>query len=251
MPPLERVALDSVVICSAGFIGNVLGQALASVSRVARTTCFGTGASTLDALAARPATLAIVDQHPVDVDGLDLIERISALGYARRCLLIADSLTEWSCLRLASETTDSYFDFSVDPLERLPTAVLHLLDGGGYRSSTLREARRRAVQDRTPLDLVLSPTEMIVFSAMADGADDDTVGTRLGMARLTVQSHRQRIMKKLSLRTRVELVFEAQRRGLSRPGARGVIRAGCPSAYAARSRRGRPAVTAGAFTNST
>lgn len=228
----------SILFCGGKFLGDVIDKVIGALTEV---ICYRTSTDGISALLVqeeRPADIVIVCQSLPDADGLDIVKRMEVNGRSARVMLIADPLTEWSCIRLISGAADSFFDLSIDTLPALSTAITQLLGGGSYRSSDLRESRRRVTDGKTPLDLVLSPTEIVVFSMLANGSDDALASEWLGMARLTVQSHRQRIMKKLELRSRVELVQEATRRGIARPGAAGLIRAACPTVYWASSRCG-------------
>ena len=62
----------------------------------------------------------------------------------------------------------------------------------------------------------LSPREREVLPMLADGHSNQEIGEQLVISPYTVQTYRQRIMQKLNLHSRSELLKYAIRRGLIR-----------------------------------
>jgi DNA-binding NarL/FixJ family response regulator len=77
-------------------------------------------------------------------------------------------------------------------------------------------ANARAGATDTPTD-PLTPRELEVLKLIAEAHTSDQIALELGIARRTVDRHRENILSKLGMRDRVELTRYAIRRGLVEP----------------------------------
>ena len=81
-----------------------------------------------------------------------------------------------------------------------------------------RSRVKRASIDAPPPDdahPVLTNRELEVLQLVAEGGTTKSIGVRLSISAKTVDTHRQNIMKKLSLRTVAELTKYAIREGIT------------------------------------
>lgn len=69
----------------------------------------------------------------------------------------------------------------------------------------------------------LSPREFEVFTLLGGGNTDEEAAARLGLSSRTVRIHRERIMRKLRLDTRGDLMREASLCGAVRLTTRGLV----------------------------
>jgi two-component system response regulator NreC len=91
-------------------------------------------------------------------------------------------------------------------------AVHHAARGEEYVSPGVAaglEILRRAVDEDG-----LSPREVEVLRLIALGHTSAEIAAKLELSRRTIEAHRARILRKLGLRTRADLVQVALRRGL-------------------------------------
>jgi DNA-binding NarL/FixJ family response regulator len=95
-----------------------------------------------------------------------------------------------------------------------PSTTRRLLD---IFASTLPSA---STTGTPPLDVLapLTQRERQVFTEMASGASNSEIADRLTLSENTVKTHVNRVLAKLSLRDRVQVVIFAYETGLSRPG---------------------------------
>ncbi len=104
--------------------------------------------------------------------------------------------------------------------------------GGNYFSASLRMTECDG--GVPPLSALLTVSELQVFAVIGDGTDDGQTAERLGLSATTIHTYRQRIMRKLGLQTRAELIKEALRRGIVRLGEDRVLRPGFDEALQGR-----------------
>jgi DNA-binding NarL/FixJ family response regulator len=99
-------------------------------------------------------------------------------------------------------------------LEHLTTAIHVVLDGGLYLDPALTD---RPAASAAPLPLVLSADltsrEIDVASMTARGFTNAEIAAELTLSVKTVESHKTRLMRKLGLRTRAQLVRYGLYRG--------------------------------------
>jgi RNA polymerase sigma factor (sigma-70 family) len=70
-------------------------------------------------------------------------------------------------------------------------------------------------KDKDAVDLdILSQRERQVLELVGEGLNNHDIGKRLGLSPKTIARHRERIMKKLNMHSRTELVKFAIRTGL-------------------------------------
>jgi DNA-binding NarL/FixJ family response regulator len=105
------------------------------------------------------------------------------------------------------------------PPDEILEAVHQVLGGVRYLPPAMPTdeiERLVANADAWPLEHLTS-REREVFSLMVEGCSNDDIATRLFIARRTVETHRHRVMHKLSARSLVDLVRIALRHGIVVP----------------------------------
>jgi DNA-binding NarL/FixJ family response regulator len=198
----------------------------------------GSGAEALDRLHATPATLAIFGLTLPDCDGLDLVEKVLAEKLAERSLVVSGRQDERVRHRMRQIRVDGYFDTEHGGVDLLKTALRSISAGRNFFCTPTLSAPHSS-DGPLPLDRLLSPTELQVLAVIGDGSDNSVAAERLGMAGNTVQTHRQHIMNKLAVQTRVDLVRVAIRRGIIRIMPDRILRPGFEEELKQRASRSR------------
>jgi DNA-binding NarL/FixJ family response regulator len=108
----------------------------------------------------------------------------------------------------------SSFALKIQPVVEILEAVHATLVGGRYLCPVMRDQVERLLgQDaKSPLEF-LTPREREVFEMLVAGCSNERAAHSLGIAARTVETHRQRIMRKLDAHSMADLVRLAARWG--------------------------------------
>ena len=102
--------------------------------------------------------------------------------------------------------------------DELITAIRDVLDGKRYLSPPLSESDVEAFVDQTEGQRdrfqMLTPREKQVLRLVAEGCTNADTALKLNLSVRTIEVHRSRLMRKLSLTNQAELMRFAVQRGL-------------------------------------
>lgn len=163
--------------------------------------------------------VAILDVSLADGNGLPLIEELSAVSPATRCLVLSVSVdcetvsraVELGAAGFVSKGTGS--SELISALEHAVAEELYL--DGAAQAAFARTVDRRAGQelDRSRFDR-LTCREREVFRRLANGLGAKQIAYELGISRKTVDVHRSHIVEKLELHDALDIVRMAARLGV-------------------------------------
>jgi DNA-binding NarL/FixJ family response regulator len=196
--PLFRTGLETV---------------LSSVSELKVVAHAGSLDETMRVVASTRVDLAIVDILLPHGDGVavtralhDRRSPVKILG-----LSVLDEPVRAAALLRAGASS---FALKTQPVPEILDAVQATLSGGRYLCPSMREAVEHLLgQDgKLPLES-LTPREREVFEMLVAGSSNERAAHSLGIASRTVETHRQRIMRKLDAHSMADLVRLAARWG--------------------------------------
>lgn len=184
----------------------------------------GTGAQTLRRVGDLDPDVILMDIRMPDGDGIDTTSRLTAAGVRARVLVLTTfDLDEY--VYRAMRAGASGFLLKDATREQLADAVRAVHAGDALLAPALT---RRIVEDycRAPspdraaviADRRLSEREVEVVELVAEGLSNAELAERLVIGETTVKSHVGRILAKLDLRDRVQIVVFAYESGIVRPG---------------------------------
>jgi DNA-binding NarL/FixJ family response regulator len=180
------------------------------------------------ARAHKPDVMLMDIRMPV-LDGIAATERITsdpALAAVRVIVLTTFDLDEYvyGALRAGA----SGFLLKDAPPEDIRRAILEVVDGGALIAPTVTRrliaefaARPRTAGTRDVLAGRLTDREVDVLRMVARGLTNAEIATRLTLSPLTVKTHVSRVLTKLQLRDRAQLVMVAYESGLVVAGGSG------------------------------
>ena len=175
----------------------------------------GEGLKVVDVVDATTPDVVLLDLWLPGLHGLDVLHQLVRVRRARVLVLSAEGRDAFVARALQGGAR-GYLLKSCSAQE-LVEAVSTVASGGHYVTSELSDALVRSFADGAatvdPYE-ALSDREREVFYAMAEGLSNAMIGDRLFISARTVETHRARILKKLSLRSQTDIVLYALRRGL-------------------------------------
>lgn len=184
----------------------------------------GDGATALALARALRPDVVLMDIGLPDLSGIEVTRRLTAEIPEVRVLILTVYDRDDFLFRALEAGASGYVlkGADVDDLLRAVRAV-HAGEVFIYpRVATrlvqdyLARFRRGEAQDEYQR---LSPREREVLPLLAEGYTNEEIAARLHLSPYTVQTYRQRIMQKLNLHSRAELLRYALRRGLLSPEA--------------------------------
>ena len=164
--------------------------------------------------------IVIVDLSLKDSDGLELIKDIRSKYKALPVLVLSMHDESIYAERILSSGANGYI-MKQAAAEQLLAALRRVLSGGIYVSESVgaamieRMARRGARASADPIDR-LSNREIQVLNLIGRGKSTREIASDLNLSVKTVESHRQRIKKKLNLESSPQLVQYAVNWNLAR-----------------------------------
>ena len=176
-----------------------------------------TGPEALEAARRSRPDVAIIDHALPGLNGSLLSLRLREIAPAIQ-ILIYTALDDEQTIRDALEAGASGFIRKADLESDLFAAIDAVGSGSFYFSAAIRDTLyrqrlRKASGGGTPNPL--TPREQEIVQLIAEGARNRQIAASLGLSVKTVDTHRNMVMKKLKLRTTVELVLYALRNNIA------------------------------------
>jgi DNA-binding NarL/FixJ family response regulator len=168
--------------------------------------------------------IAVVHRDPVDIVLLGVVMQATSgvalaghlLEIQPACKLLAiSSVDEPVMIAAMLRSGAAGYAVKTQPPTEIMEAIRAVLDGERYLPPTVPRgevlARVEGGED-APLQR-LTRREREIFDLLIRGNSNDQIGTRLFITRRTVETHRQRIMKKLATHSMLEMIRVAAREG--------------------------------------
>ncbi len=168
--------------------------------------------------------VVLMDIRMPVLDGIAATRRLTGAGVRSRVLV----LTTYDLDRYVYEALRAGaagFLLKADPPDRLVEGIACVAAGEALLAPTLtrrliaEHIRRPPPMNRLPAPLEqLTDRELEVFRLVARGLSNPEVAARLVVSEATVKTHVNRVLAKLQLSTRVQLVVLAYESGFVQPG---------------------------------
>jgi two-component system response regulator FixJ len=162
---------------------------------------FGSAEAFLTDYSSRPIGCVLLDVRLPGMDGLQLLERMADLHPANPVIILSGHGDIPSAVRAVKVGA---FEFLQKPFRKE-----HLLD---IVTKVFEKIEKNA--SKTALFEGLTPREREVLAAFSDGAPNKVVAGSLGLSPRTVEMHRARIFKKLSVTNLSQALRYAREAGL-------------------------------------
>ncbi len=184
------------------------------------------GADAVRQVEAQEPDVVLMDVRMPVMDGIEATRRIAAVSCARIIILTTFDLDEYAFSGLQAGAS-AFLLKDVAPQE-LVQAVRLVASGDAVVAPRITQrlletyvrslpAPTQSPQPKDPLLEDLTPRELEVLGAIAEGLSNAEIAHRFFLSETTVKTHVRRILSKLHLRDRVQAVVYAYETGLVVP----------------------------------
>ncbi|NSW76764.1 MAG: response regulator transcription factor [Candidatus Atribacteria bacterium] len=167
------------------------------------------------------AQLFLVDVHLPDMSGVELTRRIFEIHSGCKVIMLTVDDTLETVFQAIASGANGYL-LKTSTLERICKDLSAILEGDLVISAEIlprifeRLKRAYGSERRNPSPVLknLSPREMEVLHKVAQGKDNQTISQELYISEKTVKNHVARILEKLGVPNRLQLIVFAIQEGI-------------------------------------
>jgi len=213
MAKIRLLLVDDHEIVRAGL--RMLFQAETDIEIVGEV---GSGAEAIEAVGALKPDVVLMDVVMAGMNGIEATRRIKETYPDTAVLALTMHEDEQYFFEMLQAGASGYVPKRAAP-DDLVSAVRIVYQGNVFLYPSLAKVLVRRYlngggRDTDPLLEQLTPREREVLTHIAEGHTNREIATALGISVRTVDRHRENIMSKLNLHSRVELTKYAIERGL-------------------------------------
>ncbi|MCU0455235.1 MAG: response regulator transcription factor [Bacteroidales bacterium] len=175
----------------------------------------GNGAEMLRKIMEGKYDIVILDISLPGRSGLDLIADVRNMSPGTKVLVLSMFSEEQYAIKALRLGASGYLTKTSAP-DELIKALVRINNGGRYITASLAEKITFDFLDekgKSDMDL-LSPREMEVIAKLSSGRTVSAIAEELSLSPKTISTYRERILKKLNLKTTSDIIRYAIRKGL-------------------------------------
>ncbi|OAV44565.1 response regulator transcription factor [Lewinella sp. 4G2] len=185
----------------------------------------GDGAAGVLEVTRKQPDLVILDIRMPKMNGIEAVRELKRLGSPVRCLMLSMHDSEEYVLQSIDAGAHGYLMKDANRDEFLK-AIHTIMAGDRYFSGDLtdilvRQIMRRPVATVTPTPsnaaeerVKISKRQQQILQEVVKGASNQEIADQLGLSRRTVETHRYKLMDKLAVGNKRELIDRARTLGL-------------------------------------
>ena len=164
--------------------------------------------------------LILLDLNMPETNGIEVLKQLRAEGVASRIVMFTVSDHEEDVVAALKSGADGYLLKDMEPeelLEELRQAALGKMVVSERLTTLLAEALRNQRSPASGPDIAnLTAREMQIMRLIAEGLSNKMIARRLDVTEGTVKVHVKNLLKKMKLRSRVEVAVWAVQEGVTR-----------------------------------
>jgi len=216
---LPKTATPRIVVLKSNrLFGELISRHIKEYWRNAQVAVFQKGFDALDSIQASMPDMFIGGVDIEDMDGLEHFEPF--IDGNLPILIVSTRKDERTFYLLRNIRFDGLYDAWEEGLINLHSAMQRVLEHQLYVSASFVPLLKKP--KAITLD-ALTPMEELVLSIVGDGSDDQTTAELLGITYRTANTHRKKIMGKLRIHHRGQLMLYALQHGYVHVTPRGVF----------------------------
>jgi len=164
--------------------------------------------------------LILLDLNMPETNGIEVLKQLRAEGVVSRIVMFTVSDHEEDVVAALKSGADGYLLKDMEPedlLEQLRQAAIGKMVVSERLTTLLAEALRNQRSRTSGPDIAnLTAREMQIMRLIAEGLSNKMIARRLDVAEGTVKVHVKNLLKKMKLRSRVEVAVWAVQEGVTR-----------------------------------
>ncbi|MGE8144058.1 response regulator [Pseudomonas frederiksbergensis] len=159
--------------------------------------------------------LIVLDITMPRLDGLEVINRISALKLSSKILILTAQSATFYAMRCMKAGAAGYIS-KTDDLNELSKAIKALMAGYTFFPNLTGNSVRRVDIDSTELEMIrgLSDRELAILQQLSRGLSNKEIGNVMLLSNKTVSTYKTRLIDKLNVTSVVYLADFAKRNNL-------------------------------------
>ena len=159
--------------------------------------------------------LVLLDLHLPKLDGFGVVEAIRQAAPTIRILILSSHCDDYTVFRAEKTRVNGFVDKNTNTVAILKEAITAVGSGLAYFSPEFLKLKAARHDNPHSFDKLLSDRERSVLALIGEPFQDWEIGMRLNLSEQTVEKHRFNILKKLGLKSTVELVRYARDHGFT------------------------------------
>ncbi len=181
----------------------------------------GNGQQAIQVVIETKPDVLVVDLALPDISGLVVIREVRTLSPETKIVVLSMHSSEPHVLEALRSGASAYV-LKDTPSEELIEALRRVVAGKKYLSSELSQraveayAQDQGAESDDPYH-TLTQREKEILELTANGMSSDEIASALSLSRRTAQAHRANVMRKLGIRSQIDLIRFAMKKGLVRP----------------------------------
>jgi DNA-binding NarL/FixJ family response regulator len=157
--------------------------------------------------------LVILDLMLPDSDGFTVVETVRRERRAARILAISARCDAHTVLLVEEAGLDGFIDKRSSMLEDFRSAIEAMAGGRQHFSPAFLKLQSKRRQNANAFEKLLTKRQRAILTHIGDMLNDQEVAKRVDLSVSAVETNRYRMMRKLGLKTRSELVRYARING--------------------------------------
>ena len=180
------------------------------------TAAVADGLEAVDTIVRDVPDMVLMDLRLPNLDGLDVVERVRSKGVSPRVLVLSAVCNIYTAFKIERAGIHGFLYKGATMLPSLREAMTAVAQGRHFFCPMFRTFKRARLDNPVYFDKILSAREQTVLTMVSDGMTDLEIALVLQISPRTVESHRMSILRKLGLRSKVDLERYARNCGFTR-----------------------------------
>ncbi len=175
----------------------------------------GDGVKAVELIGRTRPDLVLLDLQLPALGGFGVIAAIAVSAPATKVVILSSHCDAFTVHRAEEARVQGFIDKNTSSVAAVKDALAAIKQGTTWFSPAFLEIKTAQRRDPDAFEKLLTKRECEVLARAGVPLSDDTIGSEFGISRETVEKHRSNIIRKLGLKTNLDLVRYAQTNGFT------------------------------------